>query len=56
MSVAIDGPFGKAGSVMWVCPAHKRLIQDWNDEEVTKKNAVKKAADIMQQIKWPHSV
>ena len=49
----VDGPFGKAGTVMWVCPSHKALVQQWNDGEVDKEQAILKAKEIMLSVKWP---
>ena len=39
---------------MWVCPKHKALIQEWNEEEVTAKGALKKVLDGLKETKWQH--
>ena len=26
-----DGPAGKAGTILWTCKSHAKLIREWND-------------------------
>ena len=46
-TVASSGPFGAAGTVMWVCAEHAALVKDWNEEEVGKKGATKRAGKLI---------
>ena len=47
VAVALSGPFGAAGTELWVCAEHAALVWDWNEEEVGKKGAIKRAAKLI---------
>ena len=47
VAVAVSGPFGAAGTELWVCAEHAALVRDWNEEEVGKKGAIKRAAKLI---------
>ena len=38
-----DGPFGRSGTVMWLCEDHAKLLEDWNDRKLTEKEARERA-------------
>ena len=39
LSVHLDGPFGEAGTVLWLCPDHKRVVSAWNTRQATGDEA-----------------
>ena len=52
-SVHSDGPYGHAGTVLWLCPAHTRLVAKWNDAELSPRDAIKAAVESTTTITWP---
>ena len=45
-SVAHDGPFGKAGTSLWLCGEHEELLDRWNASPVKTKDLVSRAIEI----------
>ena len=43
-SVHLNGPFGEAGTVLWLCPDHKRVVSAWNTRQLTVDEAREAAA------------
>ena len=52
-SVVVDGPFGAAGTVMWLCAEHKKLVQQWNNKTITATVATDTAKKLAEQYTWP---
>ena len=52
-TVAVDGPFGAPGTVLWLCNDHAQLLSFWNNKEIDATVASKKAQQIMSAVRWP---